>query len=74
MPTRKTRAAHRRYDWRIVDGIFDAYLANGVRPFVELGFMPQALSTAPADAALQTFLASEAQWRLDRWRMGLAAA
>jgi len=36
------------YDWRIIDGIFDAYLANGVRPFVELGFMPQALSTAPA--------------------------
>jgi xylan 1,4-beta-xylosidase len=36
------------YDWRIIDGIFDAYLANGVRPFVQLGFMPQALSTAPA--------------------------
>ena len=36
------------YDWRIVDGIFDAYLANGVRPFVQLGFMPQALSSAPA--------------------------
>jgi len=35
------------YDWRIVDGIFDAYLSNGVRPFVQLGFMPQALSTAP---------------------------
>ena len=26
----------------------DAYLASGVRPFVELGFMPQALSSAPA--------------------------
>jgi xylan 1,4-beta-xylosidase len=37
-----------RYDWRIVDEIFDAYLSNGVRPFVQLGFMPQALSTAPA--------------------------
>ena len=35
------------YDWRIIDGIFDAYLANGVRPFVQLGFMPQALSSAP---------------------------
>jgi xylan 1,4-beta-xylosidase len=39
------------YDWRIVDGIFDAYLANGVRPFVQLGFMPQALSSAPASIA-----------------------
>ena len=37
-----------RYDWRIIDGIFDTYLANGVRPYVELGFMPQALSSAPA--------------------------
>jgi xylan 1,4-beta-xylosidase len=36
------------YDWRIVDGIFDAYLSNGVRPYVQLGFMPQSLSTAPA--------------------------
>jgi xylan 1,4-beta-xylosidase len=36
------------YDWRIIDGIFDAYLSNGVKPFVQLGFMPQALSTAPA--------------------------
>jgi xylan 1,4-beta-xylosidase len=39
------------YDWRIIDGIFDAYLSNGVRPFVQLGFMPQALSTAPASVS-----------------------
>ena len=41
-------AGNPHYDWRIIDGIFDAYLSNGVRPFVQLGFMPQALSTAPA--------------------------
>lgn len=35
------------YDWKIVDEIFDAYLARGVRPFVQLGFMPKALSTNP---------------------------
>lgn len=35
------------YDWTIVDGIFDAYLAQGVRPYVEIGFMPQALSRKP---------------------------
>jgi xylan 1,4-beta-xylosidase len=40
-------AGNPRYDWHIIDGIFDAYLANGVRPFVQLGFMPQALSSAP---------------------------
>ena len=35
------------YDWTIVDRMFDTYLARGVRPYVELGFMPKALSTNP---------------------------
>lgn len=35
------------YDYRIVDLIFDTYLKNGVRPYVQLGFMPQAMSTKP---------------------------
>ncbi len=35
------------YNWTIVDHIFDTYLARGVRPYVEIGFMPQALSVQP---------------------------
>lgn len=35
------------YDWTIVDRIFDSYLAAGAKPFVEIGFMPEALSTNP---------------------------
>ena len=35
------------YDFTIVDRIFDAYLSNGVRPYVQLGFMPEAMSTHP---------------------------
>jgi xylan 1,4-beta-xylosidase len=35
------------YDWTIVDRIFDTLLARGTRPFVEIGFMPEALSTRP---------------------------
>jgi xylan 1,4-beta-xylosidase len=35
------------YDWTIVDRIFDTYLARGVRPLVQIGFMPQALSIKP---------------------------
>jgi xylan 1,4-beta-xylosidase len=35
------------YDWRIVDGIFDSYLERGVRPLVQIGFMPKALSVRP---------------------------
>jgi xylan 1,4-beta-xylosidase len=35
------------YDWTITDKIFDSYLARGVRPYVQLGFMPEALSINP---------------------------
>lgn len=41
------------YDWRILDRIFDTYRARGVKPLVEIGFMPQALSSAPATVAYQ---------------------
>jgi xylan 1,4-beta-xylosidase len=33
------------YDWKIVDGIFDTYLDDGVRPYVQIGFMPEAMTT-----------------------------
>jgi xylan 1,4-beta-xylosidase len=32
------------YNWSIVDQIFDTYQATGITPFVEIGFMPEALS------------------------------
>ena len=35
------------YDWSINDKIFDTYLERGVKPYVEIGFMPEALSTHP---------------------------
>jgi xylan 1,4-beta-xylosidase len=35
------------YDWKILDGIFDTYLTNGVRPYAQIGFMPEALSIRP---------------------------
>src|SRR5450631_1530569 len=35
------------YDWKTVDRIFDTFHQAGVRPLVELGFMPEALSTHP---------------------------
>ncbi len=38
---------HPVYDWTIVDRILDTYLKSGAKPFVEIGFMPQALSTHP---------------------------
>jgi xylan 1,4-beta-xylosidase len=35
------------YSWTILDGIFDTYLKRGVKPYVEIGFMPKALSSRP---------------------------
>jgi xylan 1,4-beta-xylosidase len=35
------------YDWKILDLMFDTYLARGVRPYAQMGFMPQALSSRP---------------------------
>jgi xylan 1,4-beta-xylosidase len=37
------------YDFRIVDRIFDTYLQRGLKPLVQLGFMPEALSIHPQD-------------------------
>ncbi|WP_218025745.1 GH39 family glycosyl hydrolase [Capsulimonas corticalis] len=35
------------YDWTIVDHIFDTGLQRGVKPYVQIGFMPEAMSTHP---------------------------
>jgi xylan 1,4-beta-xylosidase len=35
------------YDWKIIDGIFDSYRKQGIRPYVQVGFMPEALSIHP---------------------------
>ncbi len=39
--------ANPRYNFSYVDQIYDGLLANGVRPFVELSFMPKALASTP---------------------------
>jgi xylan 1,4-beta-xylosidase len=36
------------YDWTIVDRIIDTYLSRKMKPQVEIGFMPEALSSHPA--------------------------
>lgn len=35
------------YDWTIVDRIISTYLERGMKPLVEIGFMPEALSSRP---------------------------
>ena len=33
------------YDWTILDRIFDTYAETGTQPLIQIGFMPEALST-----------------------------
>ncbi len=35
------------YDWTLTDRIFDTYVERGMKPLVQIGFMPQALSSHP---------------------------
>jgi len=34
------------YHWALVDNIIDSYLKSGVRPYLQIGFMPEAMSSA----------------------------
>jgi xylan 1,4-beta-xylosidase len=40
-------AGRPRYDWTIVDRIFDTLVERKMKPLVEIGFMPEALSVKP---------------------------
>ena len=44
---REDAAGNPVYDWTLLDRIFDTYLERGVRPYAQIGFMPQALSVKP---------------------------
>ena len=44
---REDAAGNAIYDWTITDKIFDSLKDAGVRPLVEVGFMPEAMSTHP---------------------------
>ena len=35
------------YDWTIIDKIFDTYVERGMKPLVQMGFMPEVLSSNP---------------------------
>jgi xylan 1,4-beta-xylosidase len=35
------------YNWTIVDSIIDTYIQRGMKPLMEIGFMPKALSSHP---------------------------
>jgi xylan 1,4-beta-xylosidase len=41
------------YDFSVVDRIIDTYLARGIHPYLQIGFMPEAMSSAPAGTPYQ---------------------
>jgi xylan 1,4-beta-xylosidase len=41
------------YDYRVADRIIDTYRERGIRPYLQLGFMPEAMSTAPSGTPYQ---------------------
>ncbi|RXK85754.1 GH39 family glycosyl hydrolase [Filimonas effusa] len=44
----ETPDGHPVYNWSIVDSIFDTYIHRSMKPLVQIGFMPEALSTNPS--------------------------
>ena len=59
------------YDWTILDRIFSTYLEHGVRPYVQIGFMPRDLSTHPEPYQHQW--KPGIPYREDLHRLGLSA-
>jgi len=55
------------YNYSYVDQIYDGLLENGVRPFVELSFMPEKLASTPSRQAFwyKPFNSPPRDW--DRW-------
>jgi xylan 1,4-beta-xylosidase len=44
---REDEAGRPVYSFEIMDGLFDAFVEAGVTPFIQAGFMPEALTTGP---------------------------
>ena len=61
------KQGHVDYNFTIVDQIYDGLLANGIRPFVELSFMPPALASTPQQQEFfyHPYIAPPRDW--SRW-------
>ncbi|MEP7131346.1 MAG: beta-xylosidase [Sphingomicrobium sp.] len=54
------------YDWTGIDRLYDQLLAKGIKPFVELGFTPQALKTS--DNKIFWWNGNTSHPRPEQWR------
>ena len=54
------------YDWTKIDQLYDALLAKGIKPFVELGFTPEAMKTS--DLTIFYWKGNTSHPKLEPWR------
>ena len=54
------------HDWTGIDRLYDALLAKGIKPFVELGFTPEAMKTS--DQTIFYWKGNTSHPKLDAWR------
>ncbi|HEU4604045.1 MAG TPA: hypothetical protein VFS24_18870, partial [Steroidobacteraceae bacterium] len=54
------------YDWSNIDRLYDDLLATGIRPFVELGFTPQAMATS--EQTIFYWKGNTSHPKLEAWR------
>lgn len=54
------------YDWTKLDQLYDALLAKGIKPFVELGFTPEAMKTS--DQTIFYWKGNSSHPKLEPWR------
>jgi xylan 1,4-beta-xylosidase len=64
--TVKMRDGQVVYDWTGLDALYDKLLTRKIKPFVELGFTPQALKTS--DNQIFYWKGNTSHPRLDAWR------
>lgn len=64
--TVKTRDGRITYDWTGIDDLYDKLLARGIKPFVELGFTPEAFKTS--DSSIFYWKGNTSHPRLGAWR------
>jgi len=53
------------YDWRRIDQLYDRMLGMGIRPFVELGFTPEAMKTS--EQRIFYWQGNTSHPKLDKW-------
>ncbi len=55
------------YNWELTDSIFDSYVSRGIKPYAEIGFMPEALSVKPESGGFEMTPAKEKVYHYTGW-------